>query len=236
MVHIPTRGDVPVRLGPGVQTLPDYGPSTMDADVVHSIPCASSSNASACCARTGSSPGAPSSSPTPATGSPSRATARPSSSPASPTASLAAFHNVCQHRGPAIVGELGGLRRPPLHLPVPRLGLRHDGQARRRARARGLRRRAPRRRARAGGGRRRVGRLGVDQPGRPGQGAAAARRRSARRSSPTSAGSSMEDMVLHEVVEWDVPVSYKAIVDGFNEIYHATQLHQRPPEWVTSGP
>jgi phenylpropionate dioxygenase-like ring-hydroxylating dioxygenase large terminal subunit len=35
----------------------------------------------------------------------------------------------------------------------------------------------------------------------------------------------MEDMILHEVLEWDVPVSYKAIVDGFNEIYHTKQLH-----------
>jgi phenylpropionate dioxygenase-like ring-hydroxylating dioxygenase large terminal subunit len=35
----------------------------------------------------------------------------------------------------------------------------------------------------------------------------------------------MEDMILHEVVEFDVPVSYKAIVDGFNEVYHVTQLH-----------
>ncbi|MET0910333.1 MAG: aromatic ring-hydroxylating dioxygenase subunit alpha [Ilumatobacteraceae bacterium] len=41
----------------------------------------------------------------------------------------------------------------------------------------------------------------------------------------------MEDMVLHEVLEWDVPVSYKAIVDGFNEIYHTKQLHGVGPEW-----
>jgi hypothetical protein len=42
----------------------------------------------------------------------------------------------------------------------------------------------------------------------------------------------MEDMILYEVVEWDVPVSYKAIVDGFNEIYHVAQLHHSPPEFV----
>jgi phenylpropionate dioxygenase-like ring-hydroxylating dioxygenase large terminal subunit len=45
----------------------------------------------------------------------------------------------------------------------------------------------------------------------------------------------MEDMVLHEVLEWDVPVSYKAIVDGFNEIYHATSLHNVGPEWTRSA-
>ena len=33
MVHLPTRGDVPVRLGPSATQLPDYGPSTMDRNV-----------------------------------------------------------------------------------------------------------------------------------------------------------------------------------------------------------
>ena len=33
MVHIPTRGDVPVRLGPGVDRVPDHGPSVMDPAV-----------------------------------------------------------------------------------------------------------------------------------------------------------------------------------------------------------
>lgn len=40
----------------------------------------------------------------------------------------------------------------------------------------------------------------------------------------------LEDMVLHDVVEYDVPVNYKAIVDGFNEVYHVTHLHHVPPE------
>ena len=45
----------------------------------------------------------------------------------------------------------------------------------------------------------------------------------------------MQDMVLHEVVEWDVPVSYKAIVDGFNEVYHVTELHHVPPEFTKAA-
>ena len=52
----------------------------------------------------------------------------------------------------------------------------------------------------------------------------------------------MDDMVLLDVLEWDVPVSYKAIVDGFNEIYHTAELHQRrqgrgrsPPATPASG-
>ena len=45
----------------------------------------------------------------------------------------------------------------------------------------------------------------------------------------------MEDMVLHDVMEWDVPVSYKAIVDGFNEIYHTKELHHVSPDWVKAA-
>ena len=37
------------------------------------------------------------------------------------------------------------------------------------------------------------------------------------------------------MLEWDVPVSYKAIVDGFNEIYHTTELHHVGPEWTKSA-
>ena len=33
MVHVPTRGEVPVRLGPAVRQIPDYGPSKMSRDV-----------------------------------------------------------------------------------------------------------------------------------------------------------------------------------------------------------
>jgi hypothetical protein len=42
-------------------------------------------------------------------------------------------------------------------------------------------------------------------------------------------------MVVLDVLEWDVPVSYKAIVDGFNEIYHAGYLHNMTPEWIKSA-
>jgi hypothetical protein len=47
----------------------------------------------------------------------------------------------------------------------------------------------------------------------------------------------MDDMVLLEVevLEWDVPVSYKAVVDGFNEIYYATELHNVGPQWTKSA-
>lgn len=45
----------------------------------------------------------------------------------------------------------------------------------------------------------------------------------------------MEDMVLTDVVEWDVPVSYKAIIDGFNEIYHTAELHHVGAAWTKSA-
>ena len=30
-------------------------------------------------------------------------------------------------------------------------------------------------------------------------------------------------------------MSYKAIVDGFNEVYHATELHSSPPEFTKAA-
>ncbi len=45
----------------------------------------------------------------------------------------------------------------------------------------------------------------------------------------------MADMVLLDVLEWDVPVSYKAIVDGFNEIYHTAELHHVDKAWTKSA-
>jgi phenylpropionate dioxygenase-like ring-hydroxylating dioxygenase large terminal subunit len=45
----------------------------------------------------------------------------------------------------------------------------------------------------------------------------------------------MKDMILLEVLEWDVPVSYKAVVDGFNEIYHTGELHHVGKDWVKSA-
>ena len=36
----------------------------------------------------------------------------------------------------------------------------------------------------------------------------------------------MQEMVLVEKLVYDVPVNYKAIVDGFNEMYHIAELHK----------
>jgi phenylpropionate dioxygenase-like ring-hydroxylating dioxygenase large terminal subunit len=148
--------------------------------------------------------------------------------------SLAAFHNVCQHRGPAIVGEWKGCgaRRftCPYHgwvydttgklVGVPE---REDFAPEHLA---GVR--APAVAVEEWGGWIWINLLGPDK-------------------APPLAEAigpeimadlgrfAMEGMVLHEVVEWDVPVSYKAIVDGFNEVYHVTELHHVPPAFTKSA-
>ena len=141
--------------------------------------------------------------------------------------SLSAFHNVCQHRGPALVGELQGCgaRRftCPYHgwvydttgklVGVPE---REDFSD---AHLDGVR--APAVAAQEWGGWIWINMAADEAP-------------------PLSEwiGSEisedlgrfkMEDMVLYEVLEFDVPVSYKAIIDGFNEVYHVTQLHHVAP-------
>ena len=45
----------------------------------------------------------------------------------------------------------------------------------------------------------------------------------------------MEDMVLHEKLVIDVPSNYKAMVDGFNEVYHATELHHVGAEFTKAA-
>ncbi len=175
MVHVPTRGDVPVRLGPSVQLVPDYGPSTMPRDVytdpmrfelerervlgAHWIIAGRSEQLA---------------------GTGDWLTFEGHGETVVVTrqadGSLAAFHNVCQHRGPAIVGELVGCGAKRFTCPyhgwvydttgvVVGVPDREDFDPA-----------APRRRALARGRRRRVGRLGVDQPRRTRRCAAADRR------------------------------------------------------------
>ncbi len=45
----------------------------------------------------------------------------------------------------------------------------------------------------------------------------------------------MQDMVLLDKLVYDVPVNYKAIVDGFNEVYHVTALHHVPPAFTKTA-
>jgi len=45
----------------------------------------------------------------------------------------------------------------------------------------------------------------------------------------------MEDMVLVEKLEWVVDVNWKVVVDAFNEYYHAASLHHIPPKDAKDG-
>ena len=232
MVYVPTRGDVPVRLGEGVKLLPDYGPSTMPADVYLDpvrfelerervlaahwmIAGRSVQVAEAGDWLTYEGHGE------------TIVVTRQSDG------SLAAFHNVCQHRGPAIVGEMVGCGARRFTCPYhgwvyDTTGLvvgvpdREDFDP---ADLDGLR--APAVAAQEWGGWVWINLAGSDaEPLIDSIGPEI---------SADLGRFKMEDMILHEVKEWDVPVSYKAIVDGFNEIYHTKQLHGVPGEWVRAA-
>lgn len=229
MVHVPTRGDVPVRLGPGVQLVPDHGPSRMDRDVYtdpHRFELERQRVLGTHWILAGR----------------SAQVAEPGDwltfeghgeivvVTRQPDGSVAAFHNVCQHRGPAIVGASTGCGARRFTCPyhgwvydtkgvVVGVPEREDFDP---AHLDGVR--APSVAADEWGGWVWINLAGPD--------AAPALIDAIGEEISLDLGRfNMEDMILHEVLEWDVPVSYKAIVDGFNEIYHTKQLHGVGAEW-----
>jgi phenylpropionate dioxygenase-like ring-hydroxylating dioxygenase large terminal subunit len=233
MVHVPTRGDVPVRLGPSVKNVPDYGPSVMDrspytdpmqfelerervlnkswliaarsADVASTGDWTSFESHGETVVITRQADG-----------------------------SLAAFHNVCAHRGVAIVADWKGCGAKRFSCPyhgwvydttgklvgVPE---RQDFSDEHLANVR-----TPSVAVDEWGGFVWVNLAGPDQA-EPlldwiGPEIVADLGRF-----------QMEGMVLLEVLTWDVPVSYKAVVDGFNEIYHTAELHHVGGEWTKTA-
>jgi phenylpropionate dioxygenase-like ring-hydroxylating dioxygenase large terminal subunit len=44
----------------------------------------------------------------------------------------------------------------------------------------------------------------------------------------------MTDMIVHAKLVYEIPVNYKVIVDGFNEVYHAVELHHVPKEFAVA--
>ena len=151
-----------------------------------------------------------------------------------PDGSLAAFHNVCRHRGAAFVTEWQGCGATEFKCPYH--GWSYDLTGKVKGvperidfdpeHLKGLR--SPQ--VAVDG----MGRLGVGQPRRP-------RRRAVAASwigdeiMADLGRYRMDDMILLDVLEWDVPVSYKAIVDGFNEIYHTAELHDVGKDWTKSA-
>ena len=232
MVHVPTRGDLPVRLGPTVKQLPDYGASTMDRDP-YTDPVRYELERERVLSKHWILAGRSEQAKNPGDWISFEGHGETVVVTRQPDGSLAAFHNVCQHRGPAMVTDWKGCgaRRftCPYHgwvydttgklVGVPE---REDFSAEHLKDVR-----APAVAAAEWGGWIWINMAGPDR--------AAPLLESIGPEITGDLGAfRMEDMILHEVVEWDVPVSYKAIVDGFNEVYHVTELHHTPPAFTKS--
>lgn len=223
MVHVPTRGDVPPRLGPGVQQIPSFGPSTMSRDV-YTDPVRFELERERVLNRSWFIAGRTAQIPQPGDWTTFEGHGETVVITRQPDGSMAAFHNVCRHRGPAIVKELHGCgaRRftCPYHGWVYDTTGRLVGVPEREdfseEHLRGVR--APAVAVDEWGGWIWINLAGPEAAGPladwigPEITADLGRFR-------------MEDMVLHEVVSFDADVSYKAIVDGFNEVYHVAELH-----------
>ena len=226
MVYRATRGDVPVRIGPTVQQIPSYGASQVDREVYRD-PVRFELERERVLGQ-------------------SWLLAGRSADVAEPgdwltyeghgelvvvtrqrDGGLAAFHNVCQHRGPAIVGPTTGCGAKRFTCPYHGWVYDTTGQVV------GVPEREDFDPAHLDG--MRAPAVAVDEWGGwiwvnlagPG------------RAEPlgdwlgTDVSDDlgrfrMQDMVLLDKLEWDVDVNYKAIVDGFNEVYHITQLHHVP--------
>ncbi len=232
MVYVPTRGDLPPRLGPGVQHVPDYGPRVMSRHV-YTDPIQFEMEREKVLAKQWLLAGRSSQVANPGDWLSFEGHGETVVVTRQPDGSLAGFHNVCRHRGPAFVTALQGCGARRFSCPyhgwvydtkgvlvgVPE---REDFSEEHLA---GLR--APVVAAQEWGGWVWINLLGDSAPSLIDT------------IGPEIASDlgqfGMEKMVLLDVLEWDVPVSYKAIVDGFNEIYHTTALHHVAPSWTKSA-
>ena len=233
MVYVPTRGDVPVRLGPSVKNVPDYGPSTMSR-APYTDPIQFELEREKVLGRSWLLAGRSSQIANPGDWISFEGHGETAVITRQPDGSVAAFHNTCQHRGPSFVTEWTGCgaRRftCPYHgwvydttgklVGVPE---RQDFNPEHLA---GVR--APVIAADEWGGWLWINLAGPDK-------APPLTEWIGTDISIDLGQYKMDDMVLLEVLEWDVPVSYKAIVDGFNEIYHTTELHNVGPDWTKSA-
>jgi phenylpropionate dioxygenase-like ring-hydroxylating dioxygenase large terminal subunit len=232
MVHVASRGDVPVRLGPSVKQVPDYGPSTMSRDaytdpVRFELERERVLNTSWLLAARSADAANPGDWTTFESHGETIIITRQTDG------SVAAFHNVCQHRGPALVAEskgCGARRFSCMYhgwvydttgklVGVPEREDFSDEHLRDV--------RAPAVAADEWAGWIWVNLLGPEK-------APSLRSWIGDEILDDLGKFQMEDMIVHDVLEWDVPVSYKAIVDGFNEVYHVTALHHVAPEFTKS--
>ncbi len=233
MVHVPTRGDLPPRLGPTVQQVPDYGPSVMARDV-YTDPVRFELERERVLATHWILAGRSEQAKNSGDWTSFEGHGETVVITRQPDGSLAAFHNVCQHRGPAIVGQWAGCGARRFTCPYH--GWVYDTTGK----LVGVPEREDFSDAHLDGVR--APAVAVDEWGGwiwinlAGPGKAPPLLDSIGSDITSDLGRyRMEDMILHEVVEFDVPVSYKAIVDGFNEVYHVTELHHVPPAFTKSA-
>jgi phenylpropionate dioxygenase-like ring-hydroxylating dioxygenase large terminal subunit len=233
MVHIPTRGDVPARLGPDVQHVPDYGPSRMSRDP-YTDPVRYELEREKVLRTHWIVAGRTEQVPNPGDWISFEGHGETVVITRQNDGSLAAFHNVCLHRGPSIVGEWTGCGARRFTCPYH--GWVYDTTGK----LVGVPEREDFDPAHVDGAR--IPAVAADEWGGwiwinlAGPDHAPALLDAIGPEIVADLGRfRMEDMVLHEVAEWDVPVSYKAVVDGFNEIYHVTELHHVPSEFTKSA-
>jgi phenylpropionate dioxygenase-like ring-hydroxylating dioxygenase large terminal subunit len=233
MVHVPTRGDAPVRLGPTVRNVPNYGPRKMRREpytdpMQFELEREKVLNTTWLLAGRSSQIASPGDWISVETHGETVVVTRQRDG------GLAAFHNVCQHRGVSFVTEWQGCGARRFTCPyhgwvydttgklagVPE---KQDFAPEHLADVR-----APAVAADEWGGWVWVNLAGPD--------AATPLQEWIGDDILTDLGRyRMDDMVLLDVLVWDVPVSYKAVVDGFNEIYHTAALHHVAPEWTKSA-
>ncbi|MEZ5217579.1 MAG: aromatic ring-hydroxylating dioxygenase subunit alpha [Ilumatobacteraceae bacterium] len=232
MVYVPTRGDAPVRLGPTVDRVPAKGGTKMSRDC-YTDPVQYELEREKVLARSWIIAGRSSEITETGDWLSFEGHGETVVVTRQPDGSLAAFQNVCMHRGPSFVTELSGkcarrftcMYHNWVYDTTGKLvGLpeREDFDP---DHLEGVR--APKVAADEWGGFVWINLAGDDAPSLMswiGEEIAVDLGRFR-----------MEDMILHEVVEWDVPVSYKAVVDGFNEIYHAPALHNTGADWARSA-
>ena len=233
MVHVPTRGGVPVRLGPGVPITPGYGASTMSRQP-YTDPMQFELEREKVLGATWLLAARSSQVAGPGDWISFESHGETVVITRQPDGGLAAFHNVCRHRGPSFVTEWQGCGARKFTCPYH--GWMYDTTGKvigvpekvdfDQEQLRDLRAKP----------------VAVDEWGGwvwvnlAGPDAAMPLTEWIGQDITLDLGQyKMEDMTLLEVLEWDVPVSYKAIVDGFNEIYHTASLHHVGPAWTKSA-
>lgn len=234
MVHVPTRGDVPVRLGPSIgRNVPEFGGSLLDRRV-YTDPVRFELERERVLNRTWLIAGRSESIPHSGDWISFESHGETVVVVRQPDGSVRSFHNVCPHRGPSFVTEWQGCGATEFRCPYHGWTFDLTGKVK------GVPERIDFDPEHLRGAR--SPEVAVDEWGGwlwvnlAGPEHAPSLRSWIGDDILADLGRyRMDEMVLLETLEFDVPVSYKAVVDGFNELYHAAALHGSTKEWVKSA-